>query len=58
MAVFACLLLKPCQKNDVPDFKHMNPCAISLVDNQKRKEFVKNAVKAFEEHLLKYLLND
>lgn len=42
--------------DDVPDFKHMNQCAISLVDNQKRKEFVKNAIKVFEEHILKYLL--
>lgn len=43
--------------DDVPDLKHMNLCAISLVDYQKRKEFVKNAVKVFEEHILKYLLN-
>lgn len=43
--------------DDVPDFKHMNPCAVSLVDYQKRKEFVKNAVKVFEEHMLKYLFN-
>lgn len=43
--------------DDVPDFKNMNQCAISLVDNQKRKEYVKNAVKVFEEHILKYLLN-
>lgn len=42
--------------DDVPDFKHMNQCAINLVDNQKRTEFVKNAVMVFEEHLLKYLL--
>lgn len=42
---------------DVPDFKNMNQYAISLVDRQKRKEFVKSAVKIFEEHILKYLLN-
>lgn len=41
--------------NDVPDFKHMNPCAVSLVDKNERKRFVQNAVKVFEEHLLKYL---
>lgn len=43
--------------DDVPDFKNMNPCAVSLVDDQKRKEFVRAAVKMFEGHLLKYLLN-
>lgn len=43
--------------DDVPDFKNMNQCAISLVDHQKRKEFVKNAVKIFEEHILKFLIN-
>lgn len=43
--------------DDVPDFKNMNECAISLVDNQKRKEYVKNTVKVFEEHILKYLMN-
>lgn len=42
---------------DVPDFKNMNECVVSLVDNQKRKEYVKNAVKVFEEHILKYLMN-
>lgn len=41
--------------DDVPDFKHMNQCAINLVDSQNRKNFVKNAVKIFEEHILKYL---
>ena len=41
--------------DDVPDFKHMNQCAISLVDKKKRKEFVKNAVKTFEDDILKYL---
>ena len=43
--------------NDVPDFKHMNPCAVSLVDEQNRMEFVKRAVKNFEEHILKNLKN-
>ena len=41
--------------DDVPDFKHMNQCAVDLVDRQKRKEFVGNAVKVFEEHILKFL---
>lgn len=43
--------------DDVPDFRNMNQCAIRLVDVQERKKFVKNAVKVFEEHLLKYLLD-
>lgn len=43
--------------DDVPDFKHMNPCAVSLVDKQNRMEFVKSAVKNFEEHILKHLKN-
>lgn len=42
--------------DDVPDFKNMNQCAVNLVDNKKRAEFVKYAVKVFEEELLKYLL--
>lgn len=42
---------------DVPNFKRMNQCAVSLVDAQRRKEFVKNAVRSFEEHILIYLLN-
>ena len=41
---------------DVPNFREMNQCAINLVDSQKRKDFVKNSVKSFEKHLLKYLL--
>lgn len=41
---------------DVPNFKEMNQCAIDLVDYQNRQEFVKSAVKNFEEHILKYLL--
>lgn len=43
--------------DDVPDFKHMNQCAISLVDKKKRNDFVKKAVKTFEDHILKHLLN-
>lgn len=42
--------------DDVPDFKHMNQCAVNLVDTQKRAEFVKNAVIVFEQQLLNYLL--
>lgn len=42
---------------DVPDFKNMNSCAISLVDGQKRKEFIENAMSVFEEKLLRYLKN-
>ena len=41
--------------DDVPDFKHMNPCAVNLVDKQNRIKFVKSAVKNFEEHILKHL---
>lgn len=41
--------------HDVPDFRHMNPCAVRLVDENERKRFVRNAVKVFEDHLLKYL---
>lgn len=41
---------------DVPNFKEMNPCAIKLVDRKKRMDFVKSALRNFEEHLLKYLL--
>ncbi len=42
--------------DDVPDFKHMNQCAINLADDQKRAEFVKNAAAVFKERLLNYLL--
>lgn len=42
--------------DDVPDFKHMNQCAVNLVDTQKRAEFVKSAVMVFEQQLLNYLL--
>ena len=41
--------------DDVPDFRNMNQCAINLVDRQYRKKFVRDAVKVFEEHILKYL---
>lgn len=34
--------------DDVPDFKNINEYAISLVDNQKPKEYVKKAVEVFE----------
>lgn len=42
--------------DDVPDFKTMNMCAINLIDEQKRKIFVKEAVSVFEQELLKHLL--
>lgn len=34
--------------DDVPDFEHMNQCAINLVDKKKRKKFVENAIKTFD----------
>lgn len=40
---------------DVPDFKEMNSCAVSLVETEKRQEFVKGALKIFETQLLSYL---
>lgn len=40
---------------DVPNFKTMNPCAVELVNAQKRKEYVKQAVRVFEEHILRHL---
>jgi hypothetical protein len=43
--------------DDVPDFKHMNPCAISLVDGKVRKKFVECGVRNFEDTILKYLLD-
>lgn len=43
--------------DNVPDFKHMNQCAIDLVNEERREEFVKKAVENFEKHLLKYLKN-
>ncbi len=42
---------------DVPDFMHMNPCAMELADNQMRLEFVRQAVRMFEEQLLKFLIH-
>ena len=42
--------------DDVPDFFSMNSIAVSLVDPEKRIEFVKKSVKIFEERLLKFLL--
>lgn len=42
--------------DDVPDFKAMNPCAVSLVDPQKRREYVRNAIYVFERELLEHLL--
>ena len=42
--------------DDVPDFKHMNPYAISLVDEENRKSFIENAISVFEEQLLKHLI--
>ena len=41
--------------SDVPNFKTMNECAISLMDENTRKTFVKNALNVFEETLLKQL---
>lgn len=41
---------------DVPNFKTMNQCAISLVDPQTRREYVRRAVQVFETELLDRLL--
>lgn len=41
---------------DVPNFETMNTCAVSLVDPQKRLEYVRNAIKVFERELLERLL--
>lgn len=41
---------------DVPNFKTMNQCAVSLVDPQKRREYVRKAVRVFEAELLDRLL--
>lgn len=41
---------------DVPNFKTMNPCAVSLVDPQERLRYVRNAIKVFERELLEHLL--
>ena len=40
------------QEQEVPDFKAMNDCAVSLVDPETRKEYVKEAVAGFEQSLL------
>lgn len=41
---------------DVPNFKTMNQCAVSLMDPQKRREYVRRTVRIFETNLLAYLL--
>lgn len=43
---------------DVPNFKTMNPCAVSLVDPGRRREFVRRAVQVFEAQLLDALTPD
>lgn len=45
-----------CEEAEVPDFKQMNPCTVSLVDETARKEYVKRALAVFEEELLGRLL--
>lgn len=40
------------QEQEVPDFKAINDCAVSLVDPETRKEYVKEAVAGFEQSLL------
>lgn len=45
-----------CEEAEVPDFKQMNPCAVLLVDEMARKEYVKRALAVFEEELLGRLL--
>lgn len=40
------------QEQEVPDFKAMNECAVSLVNPEKRKCYVKEAVAGFERSLL------
>lgn len=42
--------------DDVPNFKMMNPCAVSLVDPKRRLEYVRNAINVFERELLEHLL--
>lgn len=41
---------------DVPNFKEMNACAAALVDEEKRKEFVREAIGVFERELLGHLV--
>ena len=38
------------------DFKQMNSCAVSLVDETARREYVKRALAVFERELLGWLL--
>ena len=45
-----------CEEAEVPDFKQMNPCAVSLVDETARREYVKRALAVFERELLGWLL--
>ena len=40
------------QEREVPDFKAMNECAVSLVDPARRKCYVREAVAGFEQSLL------
>ena len=40
------------QEHEVPDFKAMNECAVSLVDPARRKCYVREAVAGFEQSLL------
>ena len=55
-----CLVLSErkryCEEAEVPDFKQMNPCAVSLVDETARREYVKQALAVFERELLGWLL--
>ena len=41
---------------DVPNFKTMNPCAVSLTDPEKRRKYVQKALQVFEVQLLHHLL--
>ena len=45
-----------CEEAEVPDFKQMNSCAVSLVDETARREYVKRALAVFERELLGWLL--
>lgn len=42
---------------DIPDFKEMNPCAAGLVEECRRKAYVKRAAAVFERHILSRLLS-
>ena len=48
-----CLVLserkRHCKEAEVPDFKQMNPCAVSLVDKTARREYVKRALAVVRE---------